>query len=144
MIVADIHLRAYLLLGGPEAELAQHVFERDPAWAAPVLWRSEFRSILAAYMRQRGLGITEAWQAQELAEALVGAHEYTLGGERVLQLVAGSACSAYDCEYVALAVELHVRLVTWDRQVLRDFPQVAIHPTEFVRGHDITRVDMED
>lgn len=99
-----------------------------------MLWRSECRSILAAYMRQRGLGIGEAWQAHELAEGLISVHEYTLGGERILQLVAASPCSAYDCEYVALAEELQVRLVTSDQQVLRQFPQVAISPTAFVRG----------
>ena len=134
MIVADVNLLAYLLLGGADTELAQQVLERDPTWAAPVLWRSEFRSILAAYMRQRGLEIQDAWQAHELAEGLLGAHEYTLGGERVLQLVAASPCSAYDCEYVALAQELQVQLVTSDRQVLRHFPQVAVSPRDFVGG----------
>ena len=114
--------------------IAQQVLERDPTWAAPVLWRSEFRSILAAYMRQRGLEIHDAWQAHELAEGLLGAHEYTLAGERVLQLVASSPCSAYDCEYVALAQELGVPLVTADRQVLRHFPHVAVSPRDFVRG----------
>jgi predicted nucleic acid-binding protein len=133
VIVADVNLVAYLLLGGPEADLAQQVLEKDSTWAAPVLWRSEFRNILAAFMRQRGLGISEAWQAHELAEGLVGAHEYTLGGERVLQLVASSPCSAYDCEYVALAEELQVRLVTSDREILRHFPRIAVSPREFVR-----------
>jgi predicted nucleic acid-binding protein len=73
VIVADVNLLAYLLLGGAETALAQQVLERDPTWAAPVLWRSEFRSILAAHMRQRGLEINDAWQAHELAEGLLGA-----------------------------------------------------------------------
>jgi predicted nucleic acid-binding protein len=134
VIVADVNLIAYLLLGGPDTELAEQVLERDPVWAAPVLWRSEFRNILAAYMRGRGLDISAAWQAHELAEGLLSAHEYTLGGERILRLVAASRCSAYDCEYVALAEELQVRLVTSDRQILRYFPTVATSPREFVRG----------
>ena len=134
MIVADVNLLAYLLLGGPDAELAQEVLEQDPTWAAPLLWRSEFRSILAAYMRQRGLELRDAWQAHELAEGLLSAHEYSLGGERVLQLVATSPCSAYDCEYVALAQELQLQLVTSDRQVLRHFPHVAVSPRDFVAG----------
>jgi predicted nucleic acid-binding protein len=134
VIVADVNLIAYLLLGGPEVALAQQVLEQESAWAAPILWRSEFRSILAAYMRQRGLSMSDAWQAHELAEALIGAHEYAPGGERVLELVSVSACSAYDCEYVALAEELQVRLVTSDQQVLRHFPRVAISPRHFVRG----------
>ncbi len=134
MIVADVNLVAYLLLGGPGTELAQQVLERDPTWAAPVLWRSEFRSILASFIRQRGLEIQDAWQAHELAEGLLGPHEYTLAGERVLQLVAASPCSAYDCEYIALAQELGIRLVTSDREVLRHFPQVAVSPRAFVHG----------
>lgn len=134
MIVADVNLVAYLLLGGANAGVAQAVMEKDPSWAAPVLWRSEFRGILAAYMRQRNLGLADAWNAHELAEALLGAQEYTLAGERVLQLIADSPCSAYDCEYVALARELHVPLVTSDRQLLRHFSDTAIHPRDFVGG----------
>jgi predicted nucleic acid-binding protein len=131
MIVADVNLVAALLLGGAEAERAQTVLERDPVWAAPTLWRSEFRSILSAYMRQRGLGLADAWLAHEMAENLLGANEYAPAGERILQLVAGSRCSAYDCEYIALAEELQVRLVTSDREVLRDFPGIAVSPAAY-------------
>ena len=134
MIVADVNLIAYLLLGGPDSAMAQAVLEKDGTWAVPVLWRSEFRSILAGYMRQRRLGLADAWQAHELAEGLLGGHEYSPSAERVLQLVEGSPCSAYDCEYVALADELHVPLVTADRQVLRHFPNIAVSLEGFVRG----------
>ena len=133
MIVADVNLVAYLLLGGPKTELAQAVLERDPVWAVPVLWRSEFRSILAGFIRQRELSLADAWQAHELAEGLLGGHGYTVGGERVLQFVAQSPCSAYDCEYVALADELTVPLVTADRQVLRQFPRSAVSPAGFLQ-----------
>ena len=50
----------------------------------------------------------------------------------VMQLVSQSTCSAYDCEFVALAQELDVSLVTSDRRILRDFPGVAVDPAEFV------------
>lgn len=133
MIVADVHLVAYLLLGGPEAHLAQRVLERDPAWAAPILWRSEFRSILAAYMRKRNLSVPDAWHAHELAQRLLGGNEFGVSGELVLQLVAGSSCSAYDCEYVALARELQVPLVTLDGEVLREFPGVALTPKAYLQ-----------
>lgn len=134
MIVADSNILAYLLLGGPEADDAERVFRRDPVWAAPVLWRSEFRSILAGYMRQRGLRVTDAAAVHELAERLLAGREYTVRGDAVLQLVAESSCSAYDCEYVALAEELQVSLVTWDRQVLRAFPAIAIAGPTFAGG----------
>lgn len=134
MIVADVNLVAYLLLGGSNRGLAERVLRRDPHWGAPLLWRSEFRSVLAAFMRQRDLTIDEAYRAHDLAEQLLAGQEFTVPGERVLALVAASTCSAYDCEYVALADELAVPLVTTDRQVLRAFPDRAISPKEFVAG----------
>ncbi len=134
MIVADVNLIAYLLLGGPEQALAQRVLERDPVWAAPLLWRSEFRNVLAAFMRQRALGVHDAWRAHELADQLLHGQEFMVPGERVLALVAASPCSAYDCEYVALAEELAVPLVTADRQLLRAFPDRAMSPKDFVAG----------
>jgi predicted nucleic acid-binding protein len=45
-------------------------------------------------------------------------------------LAARSACSAYDCEFVALARDLDVRLVTADRR-LRGLPDTAISPEDF-------------
>jgi predicted nucleic acid-binding protein len=131
VIVADVNLIAYLILGGPQRLQAQGVFERDPVWAAPLLWRSEFRNVLAAFMRQRDLSASEAWRAHELADHLLAGQEFAVRGERVLALVASSSCSAYDCEYVALAEDLGVPLVTADRQVLRAFPDHAVSVREF-------------
>lgn len=132
MIVADVNLIAYLLLGGPQQALAQQVFERDPVWAAPLLWRSEFRNVLAVFMRQRDLSAGDAWRAHALADQLLEGQEFAVPGELVLALVASSTCSAYDCEYIALAEELAVPLVTADRQLLRAFADRAISPKDFV------------
>jgi len=134
VIVADVNLIAYLLLGGPDQATAQRVFTRDPDWAAPMLWRSEFRSVLATFMRHRGLSAHDAWRAHELADKLLAGREYTVPGQQVLALVATSPCSAYDCEYVALADALAVPLVTADRQLLRAFPDHGISPKHFVTG----------
>ncbi len=134
MIVADVNLIAHLLLGGPEQAIGERVLERDPVWAAPLLWRSEFRSVLAAFMRRRDLSLSDAWRAHGLAEELLAGQEFAVPGERVLALVGRSACSAYDCEYVALAEELGVPVVTADRQLLREFPAQAISPDDFVAG----------
>lgn len=131
MIVADTNLLAYLLLGGTGTPAAEAVFLRDPLWTAPLLWRSEFRSILAGHLRRRELRIDGAIQVQLKAEALLAGREHVVPSERVLRLVASSTCSAYDCEFVALAEQLSVPLVTSDRVVLKEFPAVAISPSRF-------------
>ena len=47
---------------------------------------------------------------------------------RVFELVAASGCSTYDCEYVAVAEEAGCPLATFNREVLRAFPAIAVHP----------------
>jgi predicted nucleic acid-binding protein len=132
VIVADTNLLAYLVLGGAEQPLATGVARRDAAWAVPQLWRSEFRNILAGYMRLGRLGLAGAWAAHEVADRLVAGREYAVRGHDVLRLVESSRCSAYDCEFAALAQHLAVPLVTWDKQLLRGFPGVAVAPKAFV------------
>ena len=56
-----------------------------------------------------------------------------MSSDAVLQLVARSNCIAYDCEFVALAHAQGVHLITADREILREFPEVAISLEEFVR-----------
>ena len=132
MIVVDVSLIAYLLLGGPDTVLVQRVAKRDPVWAAPLLWRTEFRSVLASFIRHRGLSTEDAWRTHEFAERLMADHEFTVAGDSVLRLIADSNCSAYDCEYVALAQELSVPLVTADKELQRVFKGLAVSPKEFV------------
>ena len=53
-------------------------------------------------------------------------HERYVSSDLVLELVASSKCSSYDCEYLALAKEMNLTLVTFDKDVVRDFPQIAV------------------
>ncbi len=131
MIVVDTNQIAYLLIGGDLTDAVRRVFVRDSAWSAPLLWRSEFRSILAQYMRRKELSLSQAKRMQHMAEELVAGREHLIDSSRILRLVEQSNCSAYDCAFVALAKELHLPLITSDQQILREFPKVAISPAAF-------------
>lgn len=134
MIVVDTNVIAYLLIGGEKTAQARAAFLRDPEWAAPVLWRSEFLSVLAGYLRQESLSLRDAVALAAEAGSLMEGAECVVDPERVLGLVTGSSCSAYDCEFVALAAELGVPLVTSDREVLAAFPSIAVEVGEFAGG----------
>jgi predicted nucleic acid-binding protein len=131
VIVADTNVIAYLLLGGVKTSRARAAFQRDSVWAAPILWRSEFRSVLALQMRQGLLTLPDALELIQEAETLLEGAEYHLDSSRVLGLVSSSKCSAYDCEFVALAQELNIPLVTSDRRILAEFPGVALSLDDF-------------
>ena len=126
MIVVDTNVLAYLFLPSQHTPAAESLLEQDPEWAAPVLWRSEFRNVLAGGVRRGDLALEEACRLQAEAEDHMSGNEYDVDSMRVLTLAHESGCSAYDCEYVALATTLGTRLVTRDKQVLRAFPGVAV------------------
>ena len=126
MIVVDSNVLAYLYLPGEYTAVAEALMEHAPDWAAPVLWRSEFRNILAGYMRRGKLSFEQAHALQSEAEDLLSGAEYEVDSRSVLELVRDSECSAYDCEFVALAMKLGTKLVTMDGKVLRSFPGIAV------------------
>ena len=126
MIVVDSNVLAYLYLPGERTADAEALLEKDPEWAAPVLWRSEFRNILAGYTRRKTLTFEQACSLQSEAEDLLSGSEFEVDSRAVLELVRDSNCSAYDCEFIALAIKLDTKLVTADKKVLRAFPNRAM------------------
>jgi predicted nucleic acid-binding protein len=131
MIVADTNLIAYFFIPGEHTADAQRVFLRDPDWVAPLLWKSEFRNVLATYLRQGHFDLNDALAIAGEAEQLLQGNEYAVASDRVLKMAGESKCSAYDCEFAALAHELDVKLVTSDKLVLSAFPDVAVHIRKF-------------
>lgn len=132
MIVTDTNVIAYLLLTGEYSTQAEKALRLDPVWAAPILWRSEFRNVLALYIRKKSLTVGQAIQIFDRADALLDGREYTLSSRSVLELVARSNCSAYDCEFVALAQDLGVSMVTVDKRIPAQFPDVAISLVDYI------------
>ena len=134
MIVVDTNVVVYLALDTPQKQLAQRILDADPDWHAPFLWRYEFRNAAAQHMRSGGLTLRDALDAVRFAERLLSDKEHAVDSARVMRLVADSALSAYDCEFVALAQKLGVVLVTWDRRVRREFPEIAVSPDAFTQS----------
>ena len=126
MIVVDSNVLAYLYLPGDFTEAAEASLTSDSEWAAPLLWRSEFRNILAGYIRRKSLSFLQATALQAEAEELLCGCEYEVDSTRVLELVRDSDCSAYDCEFIAVAEKLDVKLVTMDKKLLKAFPNRAV------------------
>ena len=125
MIVVDTNVIAALYLPSDCTAHAEALLMQDADWAAPQLWRSELRNVLALYLRKKLLSFEQACQIQNQAESLIASNEYQLNSVDVLKLAQASQCSAYDCEFVALARYLNVKLITQDKQIMVQFPQYA-------------------
>ncbi len=125
MIVVDTNVIAYLWLPGERTAAAERLLRTDPDWNAPLLWRSEFRNVLAGCLRRKDLDLDTALQIADGAEAQLRGREFAVPAAQVLARVHQSDCSAYDCEFVVLAEELSVPLVTSDAKLLKSFPGLA-------------------
>lgn len=131
MIVVDNDVISYFWLEATRTEAARRARKKDTDWIAPYLWRSEFRSVLQQHMRVKGLPYSEALRYAEKAERDMQGSEFSVKTPDVLKLVDQTGHSAYDCEYVALAQAMNVKLVTGDRDLPARFPDTAVLLEDF-------------
>ncbi len=86
-------------------------------------------------MRKKIVTLPEAIEIFECAEELLKENEYEINSMQVLRLADSSNCSAYDCEFVNLAKDLGVILVTQDKKVLNSFPETAMSMSQFLENN---------
>lgn len=67
MIVADTNIISHLFLPTDYTEKARQFYRQDPEWIAPELWRSEFRNVIALYLRQQAITLANALLVMEEA-----------------------------------------------------------------------------
>lgn len=122
MIVVDSNVLAYLLIQGEQTELAAAVWRLDPEWCLPVLWRHEFLNILATYVKVGGADIADVEAVWKEALNLTAPGEHEVDPVEALRLAVRHRISAYDAQFVALAQQLDIPLVTEDRRLREAFP----------------------
>jgi len=132
MIVVDTNVISYFYLSSEYSVITERLFLKDPEWAAPLLWRSEFRNVLSFYIRKEIITFHDAVQIFQTAESLLQGREYEVNSTQVLKLSKDSGCSAYDCEFVNLAQDLNEPLVTMDKKLLDNFKNTAFSIQEYL------------
>ena len=128
MIVADTNLIVYLLMEGDRTDEVEAFYLREPDWSAPLLWRSEFTNVLSTYLRAERLDFSVCLELMEAAESIFGDSTFSIPTPRTLDVSKRTGLSGYDSEFIALAEDLGVPIVTYDRKILRACPQLAQTP----------------
>lgn len=132
MIVADTNIISYLLLATSYSDTVDELYKLDSEWLAPTLWKSEFRNVIALYLRKEIITFEKALQLQETAESMMARNEFDVSSAQILALIEKSNGSPYDCEFIALAQHLDIQPVTQDKKILREFPSIAIPVVDFI------------
>ena len=126
MIVVDTNVMVYLLSGSPRGKDAARLLAHDPEWAAPPILLSELRNVMVGLLRRGQIQEVDALDICEDAEAVLGDRAASVPASPVLDTAVRGNLSAYDAEFVVLARQLGIPLVTADQAILDGAPDVAI------------------
>lgn len=132
MIVVDTNLVAFLLIRSEHTERARRVWAIDRDWILPPLWRHELLSVLSFAIRA-GTPLDSARSVWHLAIETMAPREHPVNMLRALELSRDLEISAYDAQFLALAEDLDLRLVTADRRLRRAAGNRAMGMREFCR-----------
>ena len=104
----------------------------DSDWIAPGLIHSELRNVFLGAVRRSDIALDDAHFLLRRSIELITVPDKAVDGNAMFSLAMQSGCSAYDCEFVWLARDLGLPLVTVDKKVLNAFPNVAVLPEIFM------------
>ncbi|MCG2590717.1 type II toxin-antitoxin system VapC family toxin [Rhodohalobacter sulfatireducens] len=101
---------------------------------APILWRTEFQNVVTLYLRKELIDLAEALLIMEKTELQMKNQQFLVNSVQVLHHGSQSTCSSYDCEFVSLAKDLDLELITMNKHLLREFPELTKHPNKLIES----------
>jgi len=133
MIVVDSNIIAARNLTSSLTSEAKQVEEKDPVWIVPVLWRYDFQNILATAIKAKQIRAEQALDIWEKVSNILAENECEPSVSKVISLVAQYEITAYDGQFIAVALEIGIPCLTEDRELREKFPGVAISMDEFLK-----------
>jgi predicted nucleic acid-binding protein len=143
MIVVDSNIIAARNLTSVLTLQAQQVEHKDPIWIVPCLWRYEFQNILATTIKARQISVEQAVNVWQQVSAILLENESEPTAARVIELVARHGITAYDGQFIALAMDMGILCVTEDRELQGKFPGIAVSMKGFLTPAPGDRVHEE-
>ena len=137
MIVVDPNIIAARNLTSVLTSKAEQIEEKDPVWIVPVLWRYEFQNILATAIKAKQIAPEQALNVWQRVSDILTDNECEPSTDKVIRLVAQYGISAYDGQFIALAMEMGIPCVTEDLELQRKFIGVAVSIDEFLKPQPI-------
>ena len=133
MIVVDSNIVTARNLTSSLTSKAEQVEEKDPVWIVPVLWRYEFQNILATAIQAKQIKPEQALDIWEKVSGILIENECEPSASKVIDLVAQYGITAYDGQFIAVALEMGILCVTEDGELQEKFPGIAISMDGFLK-----------
>lgn len=130
-VVVDTNVVAYYLLGTePFLEEARQFWRTVEEVWAPVHWEAELANAVWMAVRTGVLSSDEGHQKLDLA-ARLAIHSVPNRSlwQPALTRAVNSGAAVYDTLFVELAAQRNLPLATFDRNILKKFPEIAKRPS---------------
>jgi predicted nucleic acid-binding protein len=121
VVLVDTNVLAYLMLEGDRTSAARALYERDADWRSEAFIMVEFSNVLSTYVRTKALTRDQGLKLLAGAEQLVPVLT-TVPHVRGLEAAMQFGISAYDARFIALAMQMRVKLVTEDAKLRAAVP----------------------
>ena len=140
MIVVDSNIITARNLTSVLTSKAEQVEKKDPVWIVPVLWRYEFQNILATAIKAKQITPDYALEVWQRVAGILVDNQSEPPPAKVIDLVAQYGITAYDGQFIALAMEMGILCVTEDGELQSKFPRVAVSMDDFLKTPTISGV----
>ena len=117
VIVVDASVVAYLLIEGELTDVARELYRVDSDWVTPPILNHEILSILAAVgtEEQSSHSVEVIWRD---VRALLGTRQQVPDPVNSLRLAVEFGISGFDAQYLSLAQQLNLPLITGDARLI--------------------------
>ena len=132
MIVVDTNIVAYMTFPSTYSSVVGLLHQKNPVWEAPLLWKSEFLNVISLHYRKGLINYEEGLHALDFAERLIGSREHQVAAKAIIDTIISSTCSSYDCHFIVLARQLGTQVLTYDKKMIREFPEIALTPEAYL------------
>ena len=132
MIVIDANILIYALIECDNSRLIPQVREKDADWRTTGLCLHETLNVLATYQRRGVLTLEQCRELLGNASRFISVAQCDVDMEASLVAAAKYGITGYDAQYVALAQNFSVPLITEDRKLRQAVPGVGISMQEFI------------
>jgi predicted nucleic acid-binding protein len=125
VVLIDTNILAYLLIEGDRTAAAQELFARDPDWRSEGFILVELSNVIATQVRSKALSREQG--ARLLAEGYALMPELSnVPHSKAMEAAIQFGISAYDARFIALALQMKVRLVTEDARLRSAVPDWTV------------------
>jgi predicted nucleic acid-binding protein len=133
MIVADTCLVVHLFNETLLTDIAQNIQKKDASWILPPLWQEEYANVLSRLAGKESRDVHEVIRHfNDVLDALRGA-EIAMDSRKALKISIEYKISVYDAYFVGLALDFDVKLVTEDKEVLKNCKTIACSMHDFLK-----------